>query len=234
MHARVALRSDAEVGLRDLLARERVRSRPRATRGLPGSSTTRCDTRCASADVLLDDRPRVMPSAQMRRQRVVDLLDHDRRQAQATARRTAARCGLPISARPIATICCWPPDSAVAGLRALLARGSGTARRQSLQVPRPRALARTRPSAGSPRRVRLGNRRRPSGTIAMPAPHDLARRQAADRLALEARPRRAARCTRPVSALRKVLLPAPFAPMIATTSPASSSKSMPNSACASP
>ena len=44
---------------------------------------------------------------------------------------------------------------------------------------------------------------------------------AADRLRPRSAPLRAAHFTRPVSAFRNVLLPAPLAPMIATTSPAS-------------
>jgi hypothetical protein len=40
--------------------------------------------------------------------------------------------------------------------------------------------------------------------------------------------------TRPLRLFRKVLLPAPLAPITATSSASASSKSMPNKACASP
>ena len=65
------------------------------------------------ADVLLDDRPRRVPFVANRGQRRVDVVDDDRREAEADLVAQQDR-GLDISARPIATICCWPPESAVA------------------------------------------------------------------------------------------------------------------------
>ena len=55
------------------------------------------------------------PRAVIVGERRVDVADHHRREAEADLVAEQQR-GLDISARPIATICCWPPDSAVPGL----------------------------------------------------------------------------------------------------------------------
>ena len=141
--------------------------RPRATRVLPGSSRS-ASTPCARAHVLLDDDHRSCRSRHDRRHSGVDLADHDQARGRARARRTAAASGLLISARPIATICCWPPDSAVAGCAARSPRGSGTARTAACSFQRPRRCA-----VAADQQVLLdatgsGTERRPSGTSAMP------------------------------------------------------------------
>ncbi len=122
----------------------------RATRG-PPESRRHAATRAAPSPRPARRSPRVMPSRVMRGHGVVDLAGSRSAPGPATARRTAARSGLLISARPIATICCWPPDSDVAGARRFSLEDREQ-RVQALQVPGPRRARRTRPSAGSPPR----------------------------------------------------------------------------------
>ncbi len=117
------------------------------------------------------------------------------------------------------------------------------ARERAGQLPPPLAQDREQPrtraraSAGGPAAPRRGsspisrfsstdmrvNSRRPSGTSAMPVPADQMRRHGGQ---VDARrgvaPPRARAC-RPAIALTSVLLPAPFGPMTATTSPAPTS-----------
>ena len=55
---------------------------------------------------------------------------------------SSSRRGRAISARPIATICCWPPDSSPAGLRELGSRSAGNrARARVERLRRARAFA---------------------------------------------------------------------------------------------
>ena len=97
--------------------------------------------------------------------------------------------GFVISARPTATICCWPPDSAPHELAAALAQ-VGEQREHALEPGRlawrgPR-LAKA-PSSRFSSTVMPPKSRRPSGTSATPALDDQVRRAgAAEVLALEA------------------------------------------------
>ena len=102
-------------------------------------------------------------------------------------------------------------------------------------VERPRAAAgRRRRSGGSPRRVSEGNRRRPSGTSAMPWRTTSKARMPPIVAAVEADRCRAGCGRSPATVFRKVDLPAPLAPMIATVSPSSTASVMPKSAWKSP
>ena len=127
--------------------------------------------------------------------------------------------GFDISARPIATICCWPPDSAVAGHCAPLAQD-----REELvdRVERPRSLASRlcgRRSAGSPRRER-GEERGPRAPSRCRASTTSSARQRADRLPSKSIVPAALRARRRWSAAASSC-PAPLAPMTATVSPSS-------------
>ena len=106
------------------------------------------------------------------------------RKAEAQISSQSSTRGFDISARPIATICCWPPDNAVRGLVAALASGPGTARRSLRATSGPAAAA-----VVADEQVLLDAERgkqlsplRHHGDAAL---HDVGRRQRADRLAVE-------------------------------------------------
>ena len=91
------------------------------------------------------------------------------------------RSGLDISARPIATICCWPPESAVRGRVAALRED----REEAVdRLQRPRALA---AELAADEEVLLDRERRKEPPALRhqrdAALHDLRRGEAADRLA---------------------------------------------------
>ena len=93
--------------------------------GLPSAAIRPSSSRYARCaiverhrDVLLDEQHRRARRVHVAN-RAEHRLHHERRQARATARRAAAAAVCAISARPIATICCWPPDSAPAGASSL-------------------------------------------------------------------------------------------------------------------
>ena len=128
--------------------------------------------------------------------------------------------GAPISARPMASICCWPPQS-VPAIWPRRSRGAGRSRRPSPARPAARRgrAPRRRPARGS--RGRSSCRR----AAALRAPgRRPARRCGAPALPLERRavetmlPARG-QC-RPAIVRMSVVLPAPFGPISATISPA--------------
>ena len=147
---RIAPRSDAEVRLRDLLAGQRRPSAFAARRALPGSSR-RAATRAARSR-----RPARRSTTRHafgadRRQRVVDLAGSRSARGRALSsshsstlrvahQRAADRDHLLLAARQRASPGC-----------VRLLREDREQPVQRAQVPRPGALARTRPSAGSPR-----------------------------------------------------------------------------------
>ena len=101
--------------------------------------------------VLLDQQDRDAGRAQRRDDRE-DVAHDERRQAEARLVEHQ-QAGLPISARPIASICRSPPESVPASCAAALARGAGTARRPRRAFAlslRPRRTCRRRRAAGCP------------------------------------------------------------------------------------
>ena len=127
--------------------------------------------------------------------------------------------GLDISARPMATICCWPPDSDGAGW----SRRSPSIGKQlvdALEIPRPAAA-----ELAADQQIFLDASARETAA-ALPAPSRCrarpsrapARRRSARRRSGSLSARRAS-CRRWICS--SVLLPAPLAPITATTSPAS-------------
>ena len=96
-----------------------------------------------------------MPLSSDARQHGVDVLDHDGGQTEAQSRPAGCRSGFDISARPMATICCCPPDSEVDGACALVPAGSGTGRR-----PRPAIHGPGRATCAAEDQVFLDRQRR--------------------------------------------------------------------------
>ena len=142
--------------------------------------------------------------------------------------------GRAISARPIAVICCSPPESVPASCRRRSARSGKSANTRSSVSPRRRRLSALRaPSSRFSSTVIVGKSWRPSGTWAIPpattAADDspLIRRPSSSTV-----PRRSGR--RPQIARSVVVLPAPFEPISATISPWRTSSETPRMAVMSP
>ena len=144
--------------------------------------------------------------------------------------------GLVIRARPMASICCSPPDSSAPAVDARPASsGNSSCTRSSVHfsplpsAPRPARAVAIRFS----RTVRLGKICRPSGT----SPSPRRARSCAGRRVISApssmmRPPRAA--ISPVMAFTVVVLPMPLRPSSETASPAPMSRSTPCSTCPAP
>src|SRR6267143_1171734 len=82
---------------------------------------------------------------------------------------TSRSLGEDISARPIASICCWPPESEPASWRLRSARTGKISKEKARFLPiSGRAALRKAPSRRFSSTLSLGNRRRPSGTMATP------------------------------------------------------------------
>ena len=142
--------------------------------------------------------------------------------------------GLAISARPMATICCWPPDSSPAACWSLTSSAGNSASTAARESARRALAAGSRlPISRFSRTLMLPNRRRPSGTMAMPASQNrCGGRAVMSRPSNTMWPLRA-RST-PASVLISVVLPAPLGPTVHSSSCARSSKLTPHSAGAAP
>src|SRR5688572_24375394 len=142
--------------------------------------------------------------------------------------------GLLISARPTATICCWPPESArTVTWRRSRSTGKSAYTRSRLRVVSARARAAKAPSSRFSCTLMLPKRRRPSGTIAMPRSTitwacSRVRSSPSQRMV----PARGG--SSPAIAFSKVLLPAPLGPRRATISPAPTESETPKRAGTSP
>ena len=134
--------------------------------------------------------------------------------------------GAAIRARPIASICCWPPDKVPAGSRRFCASAGNITITWSSPSAEPRANA---PSSRLSSTLSGPNTWRPSGTCTMPS----WTRWRADSRARSCPLRRIAPplagCT-PEIVRNNVVLPAPLAPTSATSSPLPTRKSTPASA----
>ena len=172
----------------------------------------------------------VVPSRDDRGQALEDLLYQDRRQAEADLVASKSR-GLDISARPMATICCWPPESDMLRCCAPLAED-----REKLvdAFERPR----TRPAELAADHQVLLDRKRREEAAALRHHGDAAGDQLGGRMPPIASSSKriiaGAVLMRPTIDFNNVLLPAPLAPITATTSPASTVSEMPKSAWKSP
>ena len=132
-----------------------------------------------------------------------------------------SRRGRAMRPRPIAHICCSPPDSVPASCRWRSARRGKSWKTQSSVVRRmPRARPRERhPSSRFSSTVIVGKSWRPSGTWAMPRPTISADRSPSRRAPSSSiTPRRTG--SSPEIARSVVVLPAPLPPIRATVSPA--------------
>src|SRR6267378_2475748 len=141
---------------------------------------------------------------------------------------TISSFGRAIMPRPIATICCSPPDSVPAS-RASLSLSAGKWSRARVMSSRT-SLSRRRyaPSSRFFSTDMVPNNRRPCGTCATPL-----RTSASGRPLVTSSPPSvtvpAVARTNPLSTPSSVDLPAPFAPTSAISSPAAISRSIPNS-----
>ena len=129
----------------------------------------------------------------------------------------SSRRGFDISARPIAAICCWPPDKRWRAAPPLLQHRKQLIDRVSVHALPP--FATRLPISEIFLDAERRESSRPSGTIAMPR-LTISAATRADRPPSKTHDRGLA-ASRPQMARRKVELPAPLAPMIATVSPAS-------------
>jgi hypothetical protein len=137
--------------------------------------------------------------------------------------------GRPINARPIASICCWPPDSVPAGSARFSFR-MGNMRKDLFQVALDLVLGL---GVGAQAQV-VFNRQRAKHlaafrALANTAAHAHVGTQLADVLAVKRTLPALIGCT-PDKVRRKVVLPAPLAPTSATVSPRRTSRLMPLSA----
>ena len=135
--------------------------------------------------------------------------------------------GASISARPSASICCSPPLRLPASweLRSLR-RGKVAKQLSRLRCISTRAARRKAPSSRFSSTVSLGNRRRPSGTRAMPRSTissvvSLVRSWLTPSMSATMRP--ALGRTSPMTHFISVLLPLPLVPSSTTVSPAPTS-----------
>ncbi len=142
--------------------------------------------------------------------------------------------GCPIRQRPMASICCSPPDSVPAACPARSARRGKRVRTRSSVAARPaRARGSMEPMRRFSRTLSVGNTCRPSATCPMPRSHTAwLGRPAMSRSFQRIRPRVGA-CM-PAMVRMSDVLPAPFAPTMATIAPAGTSRLTPSRACASP
>src|SRR4029450_2797796 len=129
------------------------------------------------------------------------------------------RRGLAIRARPTATICCWPPDSARTVWRRRAWRSGNKANTRSRLCQRAaRARGENAPSSRLSSTLMEPKSRRPSGTMASPRSTIrcglAARRSWPSQRTIPLRGR-----TRPATQPRRVDLPAPLGPSSATISP---------------
>ncbi len=127
--------------------------------------------------------------------------------------------GFDMSARPIASICCSPPESVPAScvMRSLRRGKSSKTRSMSFRIPAS-SFRRNAPIRRLSMTCIRGNSRRPSGDWQMPSP---TMSWAAIRL-MSLPPNLIeplGGCMRPEIVRRVVVLPAPLLPMSATTSP---------------
>ena len=165
------------------------------------------------------------------------------RQAKISARISGARpfgglvedqqAGLVISARPIASICCSPPESSLPRLRRRSARrGKRRYTRSSVQRgwPRREAAVATRFSSHAQRREHLASLRDQADA----GLGDAMRRRAGRGARRRTRRRRRSAGSRPMMARTVVVLPMPLRPISATTSPSPTARSTPNRTCALP
>ena len=144
--------------------------------------------------------------------------------------------GCVIRARPIATICCSPPEVMPAGVCApqLQARETTHRRSRALRASARATGRRTNPPASRfSSTVRCGKQRRPSSTWTTPRrpawPHRAANAAPAQADGHPARPR-PARPDQGRDAFSVVVLPAPLAPSRATMLPSATASETPRSA----
>ena len=122
----------------------------------------------------------------------------------------------------MASICCSPPESLSARFRARSARrGNRASTRATLQRPPAR-----RATSRFSRTVSEGNTRRPWGTMASPA---ATMRYGGQRVMVSPRKRTAPRRggVKPMMERTSVVLPTPFRPRMASTSPSPTRSVMP-------
>src|SRR2546428_9127289 len=136
---------------------------------------------------------------------------------------TSSSLGEDISARPIASICCWPPESEPASWRLRSARtGKISNEKTRLRPISGRAALRKAPSRRFSSTLSLGNRRRPSGTMATPRLTISSVDRRVRSWVFPSRSRltepRVGR-TMPMTHFMSVLLPLPLVPSSATVSP---------------
>ena len=148
---------------------------------------------------------------------------------------SSSRRGCAISARPIATICCCPPDSVPAGTSSLSRTAGNSVQTYVERSGGARGAPRARSCRFRDSRARSSatNSRRPSGTSAIPAPQK--RCGASGRRSQPSidNASAVAGCS-PASALISVVLPAPLGPTTQTSSPAPIVSDTPHSAGAAP
>jgi hypothetical protein len=142
--------------------------------------------------------------------------------------------GRDISARPMASICCSPPDSVPARCRWRSAStGKSAYTRSRISAKWARAAGRKAPILRVSATLRAGKIRRPSGTWAMPrATISCAGRPVSGLPSKSIAPARTG--TRPEMTRISVVLPAPLGPTTATASPASTRRLTLQSAVNSP
>ena len=134
--------------------------------------------------------------------------------------------GLPISARPIASICCSPPDRCAAiWLRRSCSRGNMREHRfrRSTAHAGCRCRGLRAATAGSRAPVRLLKMRRPCGTSATPRAAIISGGSRVDRRRRTPRPRRGAAAAGPTVTFMQVDLPAPLRPSRPSSAPSPSS-----------
>src|SRR6266478_7675904 len=151
---------------------------------------------------------------------------------------TSSSLGEDISARPIASICCWPPESEPASWRLRSARtGKISNEKARLRPISGRAALRKAPSRRFSSTLSLGNRRRPSGTMATPRLTISSVDRRVRSWLFPSRSRltepRVGR-TMPMMHFMSVLLPLPLVPSSATVSPWRIPMETPCSACTAP
>ena len=148
---------------------------------------------------------------------------------------SSSTSGRAISARAIASCCCWPPESAPAW-RAANSATTGKSERD------PRDGRRRRPPSCGARRARAAGSPRPSASRRCGGPRGRARRRRArcprarpaQRRAVQADRRRARPATTPMIACSVVDLPAPLGPIRPTISPRPTSRLRPRTAGTAP
>jgi hypothetical protein len=145
-----------------------------------------------------------------------------------------SRVGRAIRPRPIAHICCSPPESVPASWPTRSSRrGKSEKTHESVSARRARAAGVTAPSSRFSRTLMVGKSWRPSGTWTMPrATARAGEGRTSGSPCHSMRPRRSG--SRPEIARSVVVFPAPLLPMRATASPARTSSDRPCTAVRSP